>query len=183
MSRKEMVFLGLAILFCIFGFTCVSLVSNSIAQYIGRNGWKSFNRTFIPILVLAGLGSAAFVGSRFRFRRPTGMEWLTAIFGAAASVWVVSRTLLLSTELIHIPQFAICTLLFSAAFPRQRGIAAGLSAVICIADEWAQSFFPSRVLDLNDIFLNFIGLYIGLILWWAIDAVRANAEADVQGIA
>lgn len=178
-----MVFLGLAILFCIFGFTCVSLVSNSVAQYIGRNGWKSFNRTFIPLLILAGLGAAVFVGSRFRLQRPTGVEWLVAVVGAAASVWVISRTLLLSTELIHIPQFAICTLLFSAAFPRQRGIAAGLSAVACIADEWAQSFFPSRVLDLNDIFLNFIGLFIGLILWWAIDAARGNTEESAQGIA
>ena len=180
MTKKEIVFLCCAVFFCVFGFTCVSLVSNSIAQYIGRNGWKSFNHTVIPILVLLLVGAIGFVLSRFWIRIPNWKEWLFATTGGLGAAWVISRTLLLTTELIHIPQFTICTLLFSAAFPRNRAIAAGLAAVACIADEWSQSFFPNRVLDLNDIFLNFIGLYLGLIVWWAIDVTRnARRQAPI----
>lgn len=181
MNRNEIVFFCLALFYCLFGFTCVSLVSTSIAEYIGKNGWATFNRIFIPILILILLGAAGFVGSRFRIRLPAWHEWLFVVLGGAASMWVISRTLLLTTELIHIPQFAICTLLFSAAFPRQPLPAIGCSAAACIADEWVQAFFPNRVLDINDIFLNFIGLYIGLIVWRAIDAKRA-AQSEAGGV-
>lgn len=170
MSKREILFLGLAILFCLFGFTCVSLVSSTIAKYIGKNGWKAFNREFVPILAMAGVAAAGYVLSKTRWRWPSWNEWLFVAAGLVFSFYTLSRTLLLTTELVHIPQFALCALLFNAAFPRNRDVAAGLSAVACIADEWAQSFIPNRVVDLNDIFLNFIGLYIGLMVWWAIRA-------------
>jgi hypothetical protein len=180
-SKKEKIFLILAIFFCLMGFTCVNLVSSAVAKYIGRNGWKAFNRGFIPILSTTGVAIAGYVFSRFRLRWPTWKEWLFAAAGAIFSFYTISRTLLLTTELVHIPQFAVCAILFSAAFPRNRDIAAGLSAVACIADEWSQSFFPNRVVDINDVFLNFIGLYVGLIVWWAISAkasVHSAAPPD-----
>jgi len=127
-----------------------------------------------------GIAAAGFVVSRFRICLPIWKEWLFAIAGLAFSFFVIQRTVLLTTELIHIPQFAICTILFCAAYPRNRGIAAGISAVACIADEWSQSFFPNRVLDINDVFLNLIGLYVGLIVWWAIAATPHNRMVAID---
>jgi len=168
-KRIEIIFLILAVLFCICGFIFVSMISNSIANYIGKNGWDDFNSIFFPILYILLFSVIGFVLSRLWVRWPSFIELGITTTGAILSAFIVPWTILLTTELIHIPQFAICTVLFCAAFPRDRFMAIGLSAIACVGDEWIQSFSPTRVLDINDVFLNWTGLYIGLILWWAID--------------
>ncbi len=120
-------------------------------------------------MAILACGIVGFVVSRLWIRFPTWKEGLVVLLGTVFTVSVLSRVVLLTTELIHLPQFAISTVLYCAAFPRHRWSAVSLSVMVCVADEWFQSFLPKRVLDLNDVFLNLIGLYIGLILWWAID--------------
>ena len=177
MKRIEIFFLILAVLFCICGFIFVSMVSASIASYIGKNGWDDFNRLFFPILYILLFGVIGFVLSRLLVRWPSITELSIAFAGAIFSIFIVPWTILLTTELIHIPQFAICTILFCAAFPRDRLLAIGLSAIACVGDEWMQSFSPDRVLDINDVFLNWTGLFIGLIVWWAIDVTLTARKA------
>ncbi len=177
MKRIEMFFLLLAVLFCISGFIFVSMISNSIANYIGKNGWDDFNGLFFPILYILLFVLVVFVLSRLLVRWPSIIELGIVIIGSTLSAFIVPWTILLTTELIHIPQFATCTILFSAAFPRDRMLAISLSALACVGDEWMQSFNPNRVLDINDIFLNWIGLFIGLIVWWAIDVTLTARRA------
>ncbi|NPU96561.1 MAG: VanZ family protein [Candidatus Omnitrophica bacterium] len=165
MSRKEKIFLILAVLYFIGCLTGASLVTDAIRVYIGKHGWSTFNSLFFPFLYLVLIIVLALVVSRLWIRYPTWGEIVTVGMGIAVSTWIVSNTMLLTTELVHIPQFLFSTLLFMAAFPRNLPLALTFGGVVCIADEWAQTFMPGRVLDLNDIALNFIGWFLALVAW------------------
>jgi len=166
-SKKEKVFLILAVLYFIGCLTGASLVTEAIRVYIGKYGWTTFNSIFFPFLYFVLIIVLGLVVSRLWIRYPTWGEIFIAVAGTAVSTWIVSHTMLLTTELVHIPQFLFSTLLFMAAFPRDLRLALSLGAVVCIADEWAQTFMPHRVLDLNDIALNFIGWFLALVAWWS----------------
>lgn len=178
MRKREVFFFIFALFYFIFGLIGSTAVSQSIAQYIGKNGWSTYNQWTIAVgSLLTGMILTLLI-LRAWLRRPTWWEWLFFFVGLSFSLKILyfRSVVLLSTELVHLPQFMILTLLFLYAFPRQIYIAVTFSVIACIADEWVQSFLPSRVLDINDIFLNFIGLFLGLILYWALSSKRILAH-------
>ncbi|MFB3787219.1 MAG: VanZ family protein [bacterium] len=176
MSKKEKVFLLLAVLYFIGCLTGASLVTEAIRVYIGKHGWTTFNSIFFPLLYLVLIVVLGLVVSRLWIRYPTWGEIILAVAGTAVSTWIVSHTMLLTTELVHIPQFMFSTLLFMGAFPRELRLALTFGGIVCVADEWAQTFMPYRVLDLNDIALNFIGWFLALVAWWAWNIKPAKGD-------
>ena len=159
-------FLALSVLYFVFGLTASSLVSRRVAETIRANGWATFNGWLIPILAFLGGVLVGLSVMRIRLRRPTRRELAWAAAGVGFAIYTLSHALLLTTELVHIPQFAILTVLLCRAFPESRSAACVTSALGGVLDEWSQSMIPNRVLDLNDIFLNWVGLSLGLLWWW-----------------
>jgi len=176
--KRSFIFSTLAIFYfiaCVFG---ANAVSQSIADYIGQNGWERFNTYAFYIGGFLAIVFVILCGLRLWYRRPNLSEIMMGLFGFAVSFYILYDFVLLTTELIHIPQFLIFTLLLCFAFPKDLFIVLIVSSAGCIVDEWVQSFMPNRVLDLNDIFLNFIGLYVGLLFWWCISIFFSNTLAN-----
>lgn len=178
MTKTEKFFFLLSILYFLFCLYGVTTVSQWISDFIRENGWSAFNEHLFPILYFTGGSVCGMLILRARLFMPTWREWLFMGFGLLASIVILNSIVLLTTELIHIPQFAIITILLLNAFPRWRVIAFGWSATACIADEWSQSFLPNRVLDINDILLNLIGMYIGILIYWAFSLPPKTEELN-----
>ncbi|MGI6457281.1 MAG: VanZ family protein [bacterium] len=179
MSRKEFAFCITAIVYfiaCLFGSTAVS---SSIAQYIGTYGWSTFNAWSMAIGGVFSVVVLVLMIWRFVLQLPAWYEIVIFFAGALPTAYVLYNFVLLTTELVHLPQFMILTVLWMYAFPRHLSLGILASIICCIGDEWAQSFMPGRVLDVNDIFLNFIGMFFGLVLWWVLSAFRIHEQNEV----
>ena len=157
----------IAIVYAVTCFAATSMVSGAVSDYIGKHGWKTFNKYMYASLFLCLGGVGGLAVKRLTIQWPSWKAWIVAVITAVATFEVYTDAVLLPSELVHIPQFAIGLLLLLAAFPRDAWVAVVLCAVGGVADEWTQSFFPDRVLDLNDIFLNWLGLLYGLVAYWA----------------
>ncbi|MDX9755334.1 MAG: VanZ family protein [bacterium] len=168
MKKREIVLLVIALVYCIAGLFGSTAVSNTVIRFIEQNGWDELRYwTYRIGGGLAGL-TLVLVFIRLWFRLPTPREFTIGVVGTAFTAFVITNFVLLTTEIIHIPQFMILTMLFLFAFPRHPQTGLLLSQIACIGDEWAQSMLPGRILDLNDVFLNFIGMFAGMLCWWAL---------------
>lgn len=168
MTKRELILLSLSVLYFFGGLFGASAVSQWVVNYINQNGWSLFNQMNLVIgLFLAGVFLWV-LGFRLSYKRPTQREVWIGVAGVVFSSYVLTNFVLLPSEFIHIPQFMGLTILLFLALPRCPLCALLLSQMACIGDEWAQSFFPGRVLDVNDIFLNIIGMFVGLALWWGL---------------
>ncbi len=175
-AKRTYIFSTLAILYfigCAYG---ANAVSQSIADYIGQNGWDQFNFYAMIIGILLIVPFSILFGLRFWLKRPTYKEVLWGLLGLGFSYYILYDFVLLTTEYVHIPQFMILTVLLYMAFPKDHLIVFIIVSAGCIVDEWIQSWMPNRVLDINDIFLNFIGFYVGLLLWWCISIFFKERE-------
>lgn len=164
--RKERIYLIAAVVYCILFFLGVTWVNNAVVEYIRSNGWSGFNSVLYPMFYFVLSAMVIFCIRKIILTRLQGIEITIALIGIVFSFKVLSQSVLLTTELVHIPQFAIAMVLFLGAFPRERWFAFLCTSIACVLDEWFQSFLPNRVLDINDILLNFVGLFTGLVLWW-----------------
>ena len=104
---------------------------------------------------------------------------LLGIFGALTA-WFVTRLGDSVNEYVHYPQYATLVCLWYAAFssrerakggrPAGQGViaaAGSISALLgCLEEGW-QHFLPGRVFDVQDILLNLMGVWLGLMLIWA----------------
>ncbi len=177
-AKQTYLFSSLALFYFIICALAANAVSQSIANYIGENGWEQFNTyTFL----IGGIFALAFVlllGFRIWVKFPRYHEILVGMIGFGLTFFILNHFVLLTTEYIHIPQFIILTLLLCLAFPRTLFTALAFSALACIVDEWIQSWMPNRVLDFNDILLNFIGLFFGLVIWWCISTIIHDSKRE-----
>jgi hypothetical protein len=175
LKKREIVFFVLSMVYFFGCMYATSNVSGAIVVYIREHGWTEFNQWAFGI----GGFMAGVIGTllllRVWLKQPTWSEVLVGVLGGCFSFFVLWKFVLLTTELIHIPQFMLLTVMIFCAFPRWRQGAWLFSLTACIGDEWLQSYLaallpdymPGRILDINDIFLNFIGMYLGLLLWWS----------------
>lgn len=170
------VLLALAVAYCAAGLLGATAVSQTVAGYIARNGWDDFNRWTFPALAFLAGGLCGMALMRIRMRRPRAVEWLAMPAGGAFAAYTLDNALLLTTELIHLPQFAILTALFLAALPARPGAALGAALLAGVVDEWAQAFLPNRVLDINDVFLNWTGAWLGWLAWWSLSFTPERAR-------
>lgn len=183
MKKQEILFLLLSLAFFVGGLYGASAVSQSIADYIGQHGWATYNNWSIVIGSGLAVLFLTLLGIRLWLQLPNRKELGIGLFGALFTAFVLTQFVLLPTEYVHLPQFTILTVLLFLAFPRWPLGALLFSQAACIADEWAQSFVPTRVLDINDIFFNFIGMYFGILLYWSIAGIvehRAKKRMKVN---
>jgi VanZ family protein len=68
----------------------------------------------------------------------------------------------------HFLAYTLLAVLALISFKGKNGriTAVLLTFIIAILLEWGQSFVPGRVASLADGLTNFLGLTIGLLLWW-----------------
>lgn len=177
LKKKEIVFLILSIAYFFGGLFGSTAVSGLVVKYIQHNGWGLLRYWTYHIGAVMIAIALILVFLRLWFRLPTPKECIIAAIGTTFTIFVITHFVLLTTEIIHIPQFMFLTVLFLEAFPRNPQTGLLLSQIACIGDEWSQSMLPGRVLDINDIFLNFIGMFIGMILWWAISIYPLKPQA------
>ena len=177
MNKKELFFGFLSILYFIGCLTCIALVNKPIIHYINTHGWHNFNLVAYSICGILLCGVLVLILFRLLYQLPTLEELLVVEYGALFSFYIFHDHVLLTTEFVHIPQFAILTILLFCAFRRYPFLAIVLSIIGCIADEWAQAKM-GRVLDINDIGLNLIGLLAGLIICWCLSLTSLHPSHE-----
>lgn len=179
MNKKELFFAFLSLLYFIGGLTCITLANKPIIYYIKTHGWHDFNLVVFTAGGVLLLIVVALIAIRLYFQLPSLEEILFVEYGVLFAVFVLHSHVLLTTEYVHLPQFAILTILLFSAFRRFPMLALVLSIIACIADEWAQAKL-GRVLDIDDIGLNLVGLIIGLILCWCFSLVSLSPTEEEE---
>ncbi len=175
---RKKIFIGLSIFCFFFNLFAVNYVTKSIQNYIKNYDWPSFNAWLYPFLFFFAGVLCGMILIRCLIQRPNLIEIIIASYGLLLLFFVLNNSLLLTTELIHLPQFAILTILLLNAFPEDAILAVMWSAIACILDEWFQSFTPNRVLDINDVFLNFSGLFLGVVFVWTLSLSKPPEKND-----
>jgi VanZ family protein len=151
-----------------------------------------------------GIVAAAVVGvgvavSRIR----DGWVWRYGLIAVAAVVAVTftwatgnARPAVAAVEHFHFVQYGVITGLFYRAWRPRRNVASlvlpSAAAFVCgVAEEWWQWFLPARVGELQDVLLNGVAVFCGLLVSVALAPVtlqntpasrRAGAAASLRGL-
>ncbi len=67
-------------------------------------------------------------------------------------------------ERVHLPEYAVLTLLYRKGMPRNKRLPFALSVLGAILDEVIQGILPNRYFDFKDILWNVAGCIVGMLL-------------------
>lgn len=181
-KRFVPVILYTALLFVMAGY--LPVLTKKAAAALTWVVYARLVKWFLVVISLMTIGAVAWRWAGMKHR---------LLFLAAALLYVGPTARLIAhiggsvNEYVHFPQYATLTLLwyYSLRGGRRQGesglqrkplvLAASLSALTGLIEESSQIFIPLRVFDWQDVYLNLMGVILGLLLIWAFDGRRRSS--------
>ena len=195
MRMSTKLFLTSALVYsCLLFFIAnyLPLLTNGAAQILT---WVVYARIVRGVVIFLAALLLYIVYIRWPLVPRRGIFLLQLLPFVAVTAWFFGRLGESVNEYIHYPQYATCVLLWHTALNRmgrdwkklQTELArrlqgsgplkftVALSALLGIAEEGYQYIAPRRAFDLQDIALNMMGVWLGVMLVWILNEHQPSA--------